>query len=148
PPALATNPAVLATQFWQTIPLPTPKPTLPPGYAITGKPAYLVTNGTTQPPPWTNPTPLGPLTITAHGTYTINWGDHTTTGPYTTEGLPYPHGTITHTYDNTGHPTITITEHWTATWTLATNHGTLQQLQTTAQIPNLPIQQIQAVITH
>ncbi|MCU4184239.1 hypothetical protein K6U06_07690, partial [Acidiferrimicrobium sp. IK] len=41
PPALATNPAVLATQFWQTIPLPTPKPTLPPGYAITGKPAYL-----------------------------------------------------------------------------------------------------------
>lgn len=148
PPALAVNPAVLAAQFWQTIPLPVPKPTIPPGYAITGKPAYLVTDGTVDPPSWTNATPLGPLTVTAHGTYRVDWGDGSTTGPFSAEGQPYPQGSIVHTYDVAGTATVTVTEQWTATWTLGAAGGALQQLQTQAAIPDLRIQQLQAVLTH
>lgn len=148
PPALAVNPAVLAAQFWQTIPLPVPKPSIPPGYAITGKPAYLVTDGTVDPPSWTNATPLGPLTVTAHGTYRVDWGDGSTTGPFSAEGQPYPQGSIVHTYDVAGTATVTVTEQWTATWTLGAAGGALQQLQTQAAIPNLRIQQLQAVLTH
>lgn len=121
---------------------------MPPGYAITGKTAFLVTGGTTTPPAWTNPTPLGTLTVTAHGSYRINWGDGMTSGPYASEGLPYPNGTITHTYDAVGHVQVTITEQWTATWSLGAANGALTQLQTTGTIGDLPIQQVQAVLTH
>ncbi len=148
PPTIATNPVVLAQQFWQTIPLPVPRPAVPPGFAVTGKPTYLVTHGTTTPPSWTDPTPLGPLTVTAHGSYTVDWGDGTTTGPYDTESFPYPNGTISHTYDNVATVALTLTESWTATWSLGPAGGTLQQLQTVGRIPVLPIEQIQAVITH
>jgi hypothetical protein len=104
------NPAVVAQDFWNTTPLPVPQPTIPPGWAITGKPAYLVTGGTVAPPTYTYATPLGTLTITAHGSYTVNWGDGTTNGPFDTEGLPYPNGNIAHTYDNVGTVTVTLNE--------------------------------------
>jgi hypothetical protein len=141
------NPAVVAQDFWNTTPLPVPQPTIPPGWAITGKPAYLVTGGTLAPPTYTYATPLGTLTITAHGSYTVNWGDGTTNGPFDTEGLPYPNGNIAHTYDNVGTVTVTLNEAWTATWTIGGNDGTLNQLQTQATIANFQIRQIQAVIT-
>jgi hypothetical protein len=81
-PAVLPDPAALAEQFWQTIPLPSPRPSIPPGYAITGKPAYLVTDGTVAPAPFTEPTPLGLLTVTPHGTYHVVWGDGASTGPF------------------------------------------------------------------
>lgn len=141
------TPQQLAAQFWDTIPLPVPHPSIPPGYAITGKPAYLVTNGTLAPQAYETTTILGPLSVTAHGTYTVHWGDGTTGGPYNAEGLPYPNGNISHTYDNVGTVTVTVDEAWTATWSLAGAGGTLTQLQTEATIPNFDIRQIQAVIT-
>jgi len=150
PAPAAVDPATLAVRFWQTIPLPVPHPTIPPGYAVTGKPAYLVTNGTLSPHPYQRPTPLGPLTITAHGKYLVDWGDGTLptwTGPYDSEGLAYPNGNISHTYDNTGTVTVTIQEVWTATWTLGDATGTLRTLHTTAVITGFQVRQIQAVIT-
>ncbi|MGH9059923.1 MAG: hypothetical protein ACRDZY_10470, partial [Acidimicrobiales bacterium] len=120
----------------------------PPGFALTGKPAYLVTGGTVAPPPYSQATPLGPLQIVAHGSYTIGWGEGTTSGPYDTEGLPYPHGNIAHTYDNVGGYTVTVRETWTATWTLGGAGGTLQQLHTDGAIPGFPARQVQAVITN
>jgi hypothetical protein len=153
-PALAPpppiDPATLAVRFWQTIPLPAPHPEIPPGYAITGKPAYLVTNGTLNPAPYQRPTPLGPLTISAHGSYLIDWGDSTSptwTGPYGQEGRSYPNGNIFHTFDNAGRVTVTVQEVWTATWRLGAATGVLTALRTTATIAGLPVQQIQAVIT-
>lgn len=140
------TPAQFAEQFWRTVPLPSPHPTIPPGYAITGKPAFLVTGGTTAPPAYTFPTPFGVLQIVAHGSYQINWGDGATSGPYTSEGLPYPNGNIQHTYDNVGTYTVTVTEAWTATWSLGPLNGTLSQLQTGGTIPNFVVRQVQAVI--
>jgi hypothetical protein len=150
PPPPRLNPATLAIQFWQTIPLPAPRPSIPPGYAITGKLAYLVTNGTLAPPRYQRETPLGPLSIIARASYLVDWGDGslpTWTGPYQQEGGPYPNGTIFHTYDYTGIVTVTVRETWTATWSLGPASGVLDTLQTTATIPAFRIQQLQAVIT-
>jgi hypothetical protein len=144
------DPATLAVQFWQTIPLPVPHPSIPPDYAITGKPAYLVTDGTVAPARYQRPTPLGSLVITARGSYLVDWGDGTLpiwTGPYPHEGAPYPDGSIVHTYDNIGSVTVTVREVWTATWALGPAHGTLNSLETTATIAAFPVTQLQAVIT-
>lgn len=145
------NPAALAVNFWRTIPLPVPQPSIPPGYAITGKPAYLVTNGQTSPAPYVESTPLGQLTVTAHGSYSVDWGDGsspTWTGPYSAEGEAWPNGSISHTYDQVGTVTIVVREAWTATWSLAGASGVLGGLQTTATISDYPVQQEQAVITN
>ena len=144
---VAVSPAVIATRFWETIPLPAPKPAVPPGFAITGKPAYLVTHGQVAPAAFNQQTVVGALHITARGTYEINWGDGSVTGPYAAEGRPYPNGNIAHTYDNVGTDTITVTETWTATWELGAAGGTLQQLQTRGTVAAFPVRQVQAVIT-
>lgn len=140
-----------AVQFWRTIPLPVPRPQVPPGYAVTGKPAYLVTNGTLSPPEYVDNTPLGRLTIDATGQYRVDWGDANPpvwNGPYSTEGEPWPDGQITHTYDYTGTYTIQLEEDWTAVWHLAGATGTLAGLHTAADIPNFEVRQLQAVITN
>jgi hypothetical protein len=144
--ALAVPPSVLAVNFWDTIPLPVPKPSIPPGYAITGKPAYLVTDGTVAPAPFTTETPLGLLSVSARGAYTVEWGDGVVSGPFSSEGLAYPDGNISHTYDNVGTVTVTVDETWTATWTLGGASGTLDQLETRATIPGFPVRQLQAVL--
>jgi hypothetical protein len=128
-----------------------PRPRIPPGYAITGKPAYLMTNGTIDPAPFIENTPLGALTVTATGSYEVDWGDGTSptwNGPYDFEGQPWPNGQIVHTYDNVGTYTVVVVENWTATWTLAGARGQLGGLHTTGTIPGYQVQQLQAVITN
>ena len=150
-PGPPVDPGAIAVQFWKTIPLPVPKPAIPPGYAITGKTSYLVTHGTTAPPQYAFQTPLGQLTITVTGMYEVNWGDIYQPGwqgPYPSEGQPWPNGRITHTYDYVGTYTITVREQWTATWHLAGATGTLNGLRTTATVPNFRAVQYQAVITN
>jgi hypothetical protein len=146
--APAVSPAQLAEAFWYTIHLPVPKPASSPDYATTGKPTYLSAGDTADPPSWTRATLLGTLTITAHGSYTVNWGDGSPpTGPYTNPGGPFPTGTMTHTYDDVGTVTIAVAEQWTATWTIGAAHGVLIDLRTSGTLPDFPVRQIQAVIT-
>lgn len=148
PAPAATNPSTLASQFWQTIDLPVPRPSIPPGYAITGKQAYLVTQGSTHPAPFVRQTPLGQLTITAVGSYEVDWGDQTTpmwTGPYDGEGQPWPNGQITHTFDNAGYFNVQVVENWNATWTLAGQTGNLTGLRTSATIDHFHAEQVEAI---
>lgn len=151
PPAPPVDPAALAVQFWQTIPLPVPRPSVPPGYGITGKLAYLVTGATTSPPPYTTSTPIGSLRVQATGRYLVDWGDPAQPrwqGPYDVEGQPWPDGRITHGYDYSGIYTITVEEQWTATWTLAGQTGILTALHTTATIDGFRVEQLQDVLTN
>ena len=148
PAPAAANPTTLAQQFWQTIDLPVPRPSIPPGYAITGKQAYLVTQGTTHPAPFVRQTPLGRLTVTAVGSYVVNWGDGsspTWTGPYDDEGQPWPNGQIIHTFDDAGYFNVQVVENWTATWTLAGQTGHLAGLRTSASVRHFHAEQVEAI---
>lgn len=144
-PAPVETRSMLAARYWEQVSLPRPAPFIAPGRAITGKTAYLETNGEIA-HTYTNSTVFGPLYIVATGSYTVNWGDGTTTGPHTFEGTPWPAGRITHEYINVGSYAITVTERWTATWSLDGESGVLRTLQTTGRIDNFPVEQIQAVI--
>lgn len=137
--------ASVAEGFWQEVPLPSPRPHIAPGRAVTGKAAYLETNGTTT-HSFSRDTPLGPLAITATGAYVVDWGDGTTTGPHPGEGGPWPAGRITHTYADVGTYDVVVSERWSATWRIGEASGTLSELRTTGTIEDLDVGQIQAVI--
>ena len=107
----------------------------------------MVTGGQVAPPAFSQQTVVGALNVSAKGTYEVNWGDGTVTGPFAAEGVAYPNGNIAHTYDNVGTYTVTVNETWTATWHLGAAAGTLQQLHTQGVIAAFPVRQLQAVIT-
>lgn len=145
-PVPVETPSIIARRQWENIALPRPRPTIAPGRAIAGKPAFLETRGEVS-HTYSFSTPLGQLDIHATGQYMVSWGDGERTGPYTTEGLPWPNGHITHEYINIGYYDIVVTEQWTATWTLAGERGVLRRLGTSGQIDDFAVEQIQAVIT-
>ncbi|MCA1692012.1 MAG: hypothetical protein LC733_07385 [Actinobacteria bacterium] len=136
---------MIAARYWEQIPLPKPRPHIAPGWGITGKLAYIETNGELR-HVYTNTTPLGPLEIVATGGYFVDWGDGETTGPYDLEGGRWPDGQITHDYVWAGGYDIVVTERWTATWSLGGQSGTLRELQTVGTIDDFPVRQVQAVI--
>ena len=139
-------PLTYVARYWQTVVLPRPEPYIAPGRAITGMFAYMETRGTTT-KTFTDPnTSFGPLTIVATGTYYVDWGDGTHTGPHTREGGPWPDGQITHEYIHIGAYDVVVTERWTATWSFGSQSGTLTELRTAGRIEDFPVQQIQAVV--
>lgn len=140
------SPRVLALSFWQDIPLPTPAPSIAPGWAITGKPSFLETHGERS-HTYSQGTPFGPLELTATGGYLVDWGDGTTTGPYAIEGAPWPDGRITHTYIDVGHYDVVVTEEWSATWRLGDESGALGGLRTVGRIDDFRVEQVQAVVS-
>lgn len=137
--------AMVAARYWEQAALPTPGPKIAPGRAITGKLVYLETWGQLE-QTYNDSTILGPLNIEARGSYTIDWGDGTQSGPLTFEGTAWPDGRITHDYLNAGLYNVVVTEKWTALWQLGDESGVLRPLQTSGRIDNFPVQQIQAVI--
>ncbi len=150
-PVQVVDPTTIAVNFWKTIPLPVPDPTVPPGYALAGKVAYLVTGGTIDPAPYVDNTPLGALTVKATGQYLVNWGDSsqpTWAGPYDFEGLAYPNGQITHVYENSGIYSITVREDWSASWSLAGSTGIVSGLATSATIRNFVVKQLQTILAN
>ena len=97
--------------------LPRPQLIIPPSYALTGLPAYLVTG--TEHALSHSPSlsvELGPWTyqfeVSAEGTSTVDWGDGTVT-THDEPGLHYPDGTVTHTYTDRGFYDVTMTDTWT-----------------------------------
>ncbi len=144
-PSQPESPASFAIRFWRGARLPAPAPHIAPGRAITGKYAYLETRGTTTHTLTEDVTPFGPLRVDAVGTYDVDWGDGTKTGPHSQEGGPWPEGKIFHEYLNIGKYDVVVTERWTATWTFGSESGALTALRTTGRIDDFPVEQIQAV---
>lgn len=141
-------PAAIAAQFWNSEgenPLMKPAPRIRPGYAVTGKTAYLETGGTVA-QVFTDPTGAGALQIQASGQFWVDWGDGTQLqGPYDSTGAPYPDGTITHVWADTGSYAVTVYEKWTARWSLGGRTGTLGGLRTVGRIPAFPVKELVSV---
>jgi hypothetical protein len=146
PAAQETDPAVFAVRFWRDVPLPQPRPSIAPGWAITGKYAYLETHGERS-HTYTSDTPLGPLVLDARGRYYVDWGDGTKDGPYDFEGRPWPEGRITHTYIDVGFYDVVVTEEWSSTWHIGAAQGELSGLHTEGRIPQFRVEQLQVVVT-
>ena len=125
--------------------LPRPRPNVDPGYAVTGMKAYLETGNDTTHRFAPIDTVLGPLTITASSTYTVNWGDGSVTGPYSNAGGKYPNGRITHVYQHARTVDIVVTQNWTAQWSLAGQSGTIGGLSSSGTLPNFQVREVQAV---
>ncbi len=140
------SPSAVAATYWavhgQDL-LAAPKPYIAPGYALTGLPGYLET-GAPIAQQFSAPTPLGALSINTHGTFLVDWGDGQT-GVYTTPGGPWPTGTITHTWDTVGTYDVSVTEDWTATWSLGGANGSLTELHTRGAIPAFQARQLESV---
>jgi len=143
--AAARSPAQVAALAWQRAPLPKPDPRIAPGRAIVGKYAFLETRGQLR-FSHTEPTPLGELRIDATGQYHVDWGDGHKTGPHSTEGKPWPDGTIKYDYQDAGTYDVVVTVRWTATWQLGSDGGSLLGAGTLGQIEDFPVQEIQAVV--
>ena len=124
--------------------LPEPDPKVDPGYAVTGLRSYLETGNATTHSFEPISTVLGPLSITATSTYSVDWGDGTTTGPHASNGGPYPDGDITHIYERTAVVDITVTQNWTATWSLAGQSGTISGLRSSGTLDNFAVREVQA----
>jgi hypothetical protein len=139
------TPRMVAARVWLRAPLPRPQPSIAPGRAITGKTAYLTTGGRTS-DVLHEDTVLGHLELTAQGRYFVDWGDGTTTGPYTFEGTAWPNGRISHEYQHVGSYQVVVTEEWSGTWRLAGESGVLSVVRTVGRIVDFPVEQIQAVI--
>src|SRR5437867_2580887 len=137
------SPQALADAFWHQVQLPSPLPRIQPGWAITGKTAYLET-GATPTKTFGTGTPLGPLAINATSSFVVDWGDGVTNA-YTTAGAPWPDGTITHVYDVAGRYDVVVTQQWKATWSIGAAGGTLTALHTVGRIDRFPVRQVQAV---
>lgn len=139
------TPLTIALSHWARIPLPRPQPRIAPGRAITGKDSYLETKGRLA-HTYTSDTVFGVLEIVAKGSHYVDWGDGTSSGPYISDGAPWPRGDIVHDYLNVGIFDVVVTTKWTATWRLGGERGSLPPTETTGQIENFPVEQVQAVI--
>jgi hypothetical protein len=140
-----SNPTILPHLIGAEVRRDLSKPDLhiAPGVAITGKPAYLEINRADE-RDIVLPNPLGGADVTVHvvPTYTIDWGDHTGTDITSSHGGPWPHGDITHVFQDASPVDVVVTVDWKVTWQGAQLPGTFQ---TNSRL-HLPIEQVQAVI--
>lgn len=144
--AFLPTPEQVALSFLQDFTLPAPQPEVAPGWALTGKTAYLVSNA--QPTAQAGfDTVLGPLTFDAESTHlTVDWGDGRGPLRYDSLGAPHPDGDVTTVYGDVGTVTIDVVQHWTLTWDVGGTGGQIDGMTSTATIPDFEIRQLQAVI--
>jgi hypothetical protein len=146
-PSLRPSPATVAWSFVKQASPPPSRPHIAPGYAITGKKAFLQTDGpTTQ--TQTFDTILGPLAVTFEAsTFTVDWGDGAgiDSGPFDIPGRPYPDGEAAHVYTHAKAYDVVVRTSWTARWSVAGESGALGGLSRTERIDDFQARQLQAV---
>jgi hypothetical protein len=151
-PAEDIPPAMLRDAITRTIRDDMPRPTVevPPGYALTGMEAYLVTNHQLEYGPVTHAVDLGiavlDVIVTATGVTEVDWGDGTV-ATYHTPGTPWPDGNVTHTYRDTGIVTISVTDIWQVTYRVPALgiEDTVTAPLPTRTLDDFEVQQVQAV---
>jgi hypothetical protein len=145
-------PAVLRDAITRTIRDDMPRPTVevPPGYALTGMEAYLVTNHQLEYGPVTHTVNLGiavlDVIVTATAVTEVDWGDGTV-ATYHTPGTPWPDGSVTHTYRDSGVVSISVTDIWQVTYRVPALgiEDTVTAPLPTRTLDDFEVQQVQAV---
>ncbi|MCC5949956.1 MAG: hypothetical protein JJT89_16000 [Nitriliruptoraceae bacterium] len=113
------EPEVVLTFVQEVTP---PEPRIVPGYMITGMVAYLETGRDLTIEETVDAGPPGlPVLVElrATGSYTVEWGDGTVTGPHDTPGGPWPDGDVTHTYERADTVDIVVRDTWELQWRFA-----------------------------
>lgn len=141
----AVDPVTLVVAFVEEIELPEPAPRIEPGYMLAGKLAYLETGAATAPQRFATDTVLGPLEVVATGELYVSWGDGTTSGPFAEAGEPWPDGRITHHWSVAGPYDVTVTQRWTAEWSVGGASGTIADLETSATLDDFAVRGLEAV---
>ncbi len=148
-PTVSPDPSEIITWYWNNTiknELPTPRFSIPPGYALTGLKAYL-TSSCTLYQNFSDTTPIGTASIHATGEIWVKWGRGLSwSGPYNSCGLPWPEGEIFHVYESARSATVSVKETWVASWTLAGKSGSLTGLFTEPASQELPIHSITSEI--
>jgi len=151
PGPLVASPAAAIAAWADQADLPPPILEVQPGSAIAGKAAYLEIGGPRD-GTWHFEAHGWSIDISAASTYKVDWGDGTIESGLTSQGGPWPHGDIRHTYLTAGGFTIDVTQNWTADWT-ASGHGRVRSgridglLWTRAELVDFPVEEVQAVRT-
>jgi hypothetical protein len=151
-PTEAVPAVVLREAVTETIRDDLPRPTLevPPGYALTGMPAYLVTNHQLEYGPVTHSVDLGvavlDVTVTGSGVTQVDWGDGTS-ATYHAPGTPWPDGQVVHTYRDAQTVDITVTDTWQVTYRVPALgiEDAIEAPLPTRTLEGLEVQQVQAV---
>lgn len=140
------SPAMAAALAWQQlVRLQPPTVRIQPGKAIAGKPAYLEI-GNPQTGSWHFNEYGYAIDLAATSTYDIDWGDGTWTRGATTQGGPWPGGTLRHAYTTAGTYTVTVYQRWSATYSINGETGTVPgTLQTVGTLGGFPVVEIEAV---
>ncbi|MFP5308803.1 MAG: hypothetical protein ACLGIR_04400 [Actinomycetes bacterium] len=131
--------------------LPRPSPSLPPGYALAGLRMYLV-NDQALVHEETQDVDLGgvivPVTVTATGTWSVQWGDGTGDGPFDAPSVGYqqPGLQVTKVWTDRGRYEVRVVDTWRVTVS-APGVGTLTlPAQTLAAVPlDVEVREVQAV---
>jgi hypothetical protein len=135
-----------AAQVWRDgVHLDPPTLTIRPGWAVTGKPAFLEIGGDR-----TLNRPFHvfgyDIAIAAGSTYDVDWGDGTTATGLTTQGGPWPDGPLSHVYERAALHTVTVVQRWTADWSIGPNNrGRIANQLLTRTTLALETRQVQAV---
>src|SRR6266851_2813758 len=147
--APAPSPLAAVEYAWRRdVPLPTPAPNIDPGYALTGKSAYLETGDATRFGP-VGVQELGyAITLSAVGTYEVVWGDGSTSGPgIASAGGKWPGGDVTHVYDLAGTYRLRVIETWRGHYVVNGVSGDIADAITTeGDLPAFVAHQVQAVL--
>lgn len=147
PACPSVAPREVAFSFLRHIVPPGPDPWIAPGYAITGKRAFVETRGPTT-VPGRHDTPLGPLDVTLRATtFVVDWGDGSggDRGPFSTPGRPWPDGAARHTFTVQGRYDVTVTQSWDAEWRLGGESGVVRGLSSVDRLAGFEARQLQAV---
>ncbi|MFP5309101.1 MAG: hypothetical protein ACLGIR_05925 [Actinomycetes bacterium] len=137
--------------------LPRPAPIVEPGEALTGLRMYLelgpeLTPGEPLTFERTRTLALGevtvPVTVSAVGTYTVDWGDGSPVETHDRAGRGYREGApaVTHVWQDRGTYTVTVQDTWVLT-VRAEGVGTFTLRRTlTPRSRDVPVTEVQAVI--
>lgn len=127
-PTIPLAASSIANQLWSqqfAHQLPNPAFSVPPGYGIVHLPSYVVTSLPLV-LTFVDPTAQGTLRISVHGLIYVSFdGGELWQGPYSLNGLPYPNGLISHSWQSGGEHSIVVKVVWNALWFLEGQSGSL-----------------------